>query len=99
MVRLTDLALSEFFNKPEGLRSPTVSVVDPAMELALTPSRAAADRRQCRSAVRDGATADAVTSAINRLYGIELQSGPFSVASCASLELLRSSARRYRVRG
>ena len=81
MVRLTDLALSEFFNKPEGLRSPTVSVVDPAMGTGTYPLSVL--RRIGDSAAAlygDGATADAVTSAINRLYGIELQSGPFSVA-------------------
>jgi hypothetical protein len=81
MVRLSDAALKVFLGKPDGLRHPSVSIVDPAMGTGTYPlsvlrhvGRAAADQYGA------GAGPEAISSALARLYGIELQSGPFSVA-------------------
>lgn len=81
MVRLTDIVLREIYGKPKGLNDPTVSMVDPAMGTGTYPLSLL--RRIGNNASKElgpGAKADAVTDAVERLYGIELQSGPFSVA-------------------
>jgi hypothetical protein len=81
MVRLTDLALKTHLGKPEGLRNPHVSIVDPAMGTGTYPlsvlRHVAAEASAQYGA---GAAPEAVSNAVARLYGIELQSGPFSVA-------------------
>lgn len=80
MVRLTDTALKEYLGKPEGLRNPNVSIVDPAMGTGTYPLSVL---RHVSSAAKaqygKGAGPEAVSSAVARLFGIELQSGPFSV--------------------
>lgn len=81
MVRLTDLALKTHLGKPEGLRNPHVSIVDPAMGTGTYPLsvlRHVAD--QAAAQYGPGAAPEAVSNAVARLYGIELQSGPYSVA-------------------
>lgn len=81
MVRLTDLALKTYLDKPEGLRNPHVSIVDPAVGTGTYPLsvlRHVADRAAAQYG--PGAAPEAVSNAAARLYGIELQSGPFSVA-------------------
>lgn len=81
MVRLTDTALKQFMARPEGLRNPHVSIVDPAMgtgtyPLSILRHAGAAAAKQ----FGPGAAPEAVSNVVNRLYGIEIQSGPFSVA-------------------
>lgn len=81
MVRLTDEALKEFFGKPEGLRDPNVSIVDPAMGTGTYPLSVL--RHVSEAAAKQygpGAASEAASSLMSRLYGIEIQSGPFSVA-------------------
>lgn len=81
MVRLTDVVLKTHLGKPEGLRNPHVTIVDPAMGTGTFPLSVL--RHVGRSAAQqygDGAGSEAVSNAIQRLYGIEIQSGPFSVA-------------------
>ena len=80
MTRLTDQALKKYLSIPEGLSADSVAVIDPAMGtgtygLSIIQHVAAQAEKY-----GPGAVADAVTSVANRLYGIELQSGPFSVA-------------------
>lgn len=81
MVRITDLALKEYLGRAKGLRDPTVTVIDPAMGTGTYPLSVL--RHVASEAAKEfgpGAAAEAVSSAIERLYGIEIQSGPFSVA-------------------
>lgn len=81
MVRLTDLALKTYMGKPEGLRNPSVSIIDPAMGTGTYPLSvlrhvgAAASQQY-----GPGAAPEAVSNVVARLYGVEIQSGPFSVA-------------------
>lgn len=81
MVRLADEALKTHLGKNEGLRHPNVSIIDPAMgtgtyPLSILRSVSAAASEQ----YGPGAGSEAVANAAARLYGIEIQSGPFSVA-------------------
>ncbi|MFB9315181.1 type ISP restriction/modification enzyme [Nocardioides plantarum] len=81
MVRLTDIALKDYLGKAEGLRNPNVSIIDPAMGTGTYPLSIL--RHVASSASTQygpGAASEAVSSAVQRLYGIELQSGPYSVA-------------------
>ncbi|WP_255029151.1 type ISP restriction/modification enzyme [Rhodococcus sp. GA1] len=80
MVRLTDTVLKTYLGKPEGLRNPNVSIVDPAMGTGTYPLavlRHVSDAAKAQYG--KGAGPEAVSSAVARLFGIELQSGPFSV--------------------
>lgn len=81
MVRLTDEALRVYFNKPRSFRDPSVAVVDGSMGTGTYPleilNHAAA---QAKSEYGQGAVPEALTSLAPRLYGLEIQSGPFSVA-------------------
>src|SRR5699024_2901209 len=70
----------KYLSIPEGLSADSVAVIDPAMGtgtygLSIVQHVAAQAEKY-----GPGAVADAVTSVAKRLYGIELQSGPFSVA-------------------
>lgn len=81
MVHLTDSALKTYLGKPDGLRNPHVSIIDPAMgtgtyPLSVLREVAAAAAKQ----YGPGAAPEAVSSVLSRLYGMEIQSGPFSVA-------------------
>lgn len=81
MVRLTDLALKTYMGKAEGLRNPFVSIIDPAMGTGTYPLSVL--RHVGAAAAQQygpGAAPEAVSNAVARLYGIEIQSGPFSVA-------------------
>lgn len=81
MVRITEEALKSFFDKPRAFRDPSVAIVDGAMGTGTYPleilNRAANQAKQEYGA---GAVPEALTSLAHRLYGLELQSGPFSVA-------------------
>ena len=81
MVRLTDMAIKHYLDKPKGLRDPAVSVIDPAMGTGTYPlSILRHVAAEAAAEFGPGAASEAVSSAIERLYGIEIQSGPFSVA-------------------
>lgn len=80
MVNLTDQALRTYLNRPKGFSDESVAVIDPAMGTGTYPLsvlRTVAEQNEKYGA---GAAADAVSNVAERLYGIELQSGPFSVA-------------------
>ena len=80
MVSLTDQALRTYLKRPEGFSDESVAVIDPAMGTGTYPLsvlRSVAGQNERYGA---GAVSDAVSNMANRLYGIELQSGPFSVA-------------------
>lgn len=81
MVSWADEAVREHLGRPQGLRDPSTSVIDPAMGTGTYPlsvlRKVAAD---AATEYGPGAAPEAVSSMVSRLYGIELQSGPFSVA-------------------
>ena len=81
MVRLVDEALQSDFALPEGLASPSVRVVDPAVGtgtflLGILKRIAAWHERNQGS----GTVPEAIDSALQRLVGFEIQLGPYAVA-------------------
>lgn len=91
MVRFTDDVLREKFDRRQGLRHPHVSVIDSSMGTGTFPISVL---RFVGSAAEDeygpGARPEAVSSMAARLYGIELQTGPFSVAELRLSEALKN---------
>jgi len=83
MVRMVDEALQspERFNLPSGLASPDVSLADPAVGTG-TFLLGVLQRIRATVEAQEGAGAvpAAITSALSRLIGFELQFGPFAVA-------------------
>lgn len=81
MVRLTDEAIKAHLELPEGLRHPDVTVVDPAMGTGTYPLSVLRHvGEEASNQYGPGAASEAVRSAAARIFGIEIQSGPFSVA-------------------
>jgi hypothetical protein len=95
MVRFTDDVLQATFGRREGLRDPHVTVIDSSMGTGTFPLSVL--RHVGRAAAADfgaGARPEAVTSMAARLYGIELQSGPFSVAELRLSEAMKAEGAR-----
>src|SRR5690606_33401891 len=82
MVRLCDEALrSSRYGLPRGLADGSVHIADPAVGSGTFPL--AILRRIAETVAKDegpGSVAGAITEAAKRLYGFELQFGPFAVA-------------------
>lgn len=89
MTRLADQALKAHMGIPDGLSSPEVAVIDPAMGTGTYPLSVIQHVAEAAAPYGKGAVADEVTSAAERLYGIELQSGPFSVAELRLSQAIR----------
>ncbi|MFD1375190.1 type ISP restriction/modification enzyme [Micrococcus antarcticus] len=89
MTRLADEALKKYLNTPDGLSADTVAVIDPAMGTGTYPLSVLRQVAENSSKYGHGAVSDAVTAAAQRLYGIELQSGPFSVAELRLTQAIR----------
>ena len=89
MTQLTDEALKKYLKTPKGLSADSVAVIDPAMGTGTYPLSVL--RRVANDAQKygEGAVGDAVTAAAGRLYGIEIQSGPFSVAELRLTQAVR----------
>ena len=81
MVQFADTILREHLGKHRGLADPTVTVVDPATGTG-TFLLAVIDRIARRVAEQDGVamTPAMLEAAADRLYGFEIQAGPFAVA-------------------
>lgn len=92
MVRLTDDVLKKQFHRSEGLRDPHVTVADSSMGTGTFPLSVL---RHVGDAAANqfgpGARPEAVTNMAARLYGIELQSGPFSVAELRLSEAMKDA--------
>lgn len=91
MVSFTDAVLRSQFQRRDGLRNPHVTVVDSSMGTGTFPLSVL--RHVGDAAAREfgpGARPEAVTSMASRLYGIELQSGPFSVAELRLSEAMKA---------
>lgn len=80
MVRLTDDAVIAHFAEPAGLGSSAVSIIDPAMGTGTYPLSILRHVGAGARSRGSGAVSDAISDAVSRIYGIEIQSGPFSVA-------------------
>jgi N-6 DNA Methylase len=81
MVRLCDEALKSRFNKPAGLADAEVQIADPAVgsgTFLLGLLRHMADWKEADEG--KGAVGPFITEAAKRLFGFELQFGPFAVA-------------------
>ncbi|MGC5026994.1 type ISP restriction/modification enzyme [Tsukamurella sp. DT100] len=81
MTRLVDDALAQRFGISQGLADKGVTVLDPAVGTGTFPI--AVLERIAARVVQDqgpGAKGAAITAALNRLIGFELQLGPFAVA-------------------
>jgi hypothetical protein len=81
MVRLCDEALKSRFDKPAGLADAEVQIADPAVgsgTFLLGLLRHMADWKEADEG--KGAVGPFITEAAKRLFGFELQFGPFAVA-------------------
>jgi Type ISP C-terminal specificity domain/N-6 DNA Methylase len=92
MVRLVDEALrGPVFNRPTGLASADVMIADPAVG---TGTFLLGVLRKIAANVSDdqgeGSVAGAIRSAATRLFGFELQFGPFAVAQLRLLAEMQS---------
>lgn len=89
MVRLTDDVLVTRLGRADGFEDESVVVADPAMGTG-TYLHSIIEFIAARVAERDGhgAAAAAVTLLARRLYGFELQMGPFAVAELRATDLL-----------
>lgn len=90
MTRLTEDALVQFFGKQRAFRDPSVTVLDGSMGTGTYPltilERAGL---QAKAEYGEAAEPEALTSLAARMYGIEIQSGPFSVAELRITKTLR----------
>ena len=93
MVRLTDEALRDpkLFNRREGLAAPSVTICDPAVGtgtfLLGVLRRIAATIEEDQGA---GAVGPAIAAAAERIFGFELQFGPFAVAQLRLIAEMQS---------
>lgn len=93
MVRLTDEALRDpkLFNRPEGLAAPSVTICDPAVG---TGTFLLGVLRRIADAVKndqgEGAVGPAIAAAVDRIFGFELQFGPFAVAQLRMIAEMQS---------
>jgi hypothetical protein len=93
MVRLTDEALRDpkLFNRREGLAAPSVTICDPAVGtgtfLLGVLNRIAATIEEDQG---PGAVPGAIAAAVDRIFGFELQFGPFAVAQLRLIAEMQS---------
>ncbi|WP_327290313.1 type ISP restriction/modification enzyme [Streptomyces sp. NBC_01198] len=90
MVRLTEDVLRTRLGQPGGFRSDGVRIVDPAMGTG-TFLHTIIERVAEQAAEGSGRamSADAISRLAPRLYGFEMQMGPFAVAELRASELLK----------
>lgn len=91
MVRLTEEVLTTRLNRPDGFRDDAVVTVDPAMGTG-TYLQTILERvaEQAHELDGPGGVAPAVTQVARRMYGFELQMGPYAVAELRAADLLAS---------
>lgn len=93
MVRLTDEALRDpaLFNRSEGLAAPSVTICDPAVgtgTFLLGVLRRIAET--IKNDQGEGAVGPAIAAAVDRIFGFELQFGPFAVAQLRLIAEMQS---------
>lgn len=91
MVRLVEECLATRLGKPRAFLDPSVVTVDPAMGTG-TYLHTILERVAELTTTTDGpgAVAGAVTKAVERLNGFELQMGPYAVAELRTADLLHT---------
>ncbi len=92
MTRLVDEALrGPLFERPAGLAAPDVTIADPAVGTG-TFLLGALDRiaQNVRADQGEGAVGPAIAAAAKRIFGFELQFGPFAVAQLRILAEMRT---------
>lgn len=89
MTRLTDEALKKYLNVEQGLSSDDIAVIDPAMGTGTYPLSVLRHIARDAEPYGAGAVSDAISSAAHRIYGLELQSGPYSVAELRLTQAVR----------
>lgn len=100
MVRITDDALKQVFQREAGLCDESVTVIDSSMGTGTYPlSILRYAGEQAAKQYGPGARAGAVTSMAERLYGIEIQSGPFAVAELRLTEAMKAQGAALPVKG
>lgn len=89
MVRLAEDVLVQRLDRPDGFADPSVVVADPAMGTGGYLQQVIEHVAE-KVGERDGkgSVAGAVTDLATRLYGFELQMGPFAVAELRATDLL-----------
>lgn len=89
MVRLAEDVLVEKLHRPDGFADPDVVVADPAMGTGGYLHQVI-EHVAARVSARDGegAVAGAITNLATRIFGFELQMGPFAVAELRATDLL-----------
>lgn len=89
MVRLAEDVLVQRLDRADGFADPSVVIADPAMGTGGYLQQViehVAERVEARDG--KGSVAGAVTDLATRLYGFELQMGPFAVAELRATDLL-----------
>lgn len=90
MVRLTEDVLASVLGKPQKFRDPSVNVIDPAVGTGTFPlSILSRTADQAGLEFGPGAAPEALTNLASRLYGFEIQSGPYSVAELRLADVLK----------
>lgn len=100
MVRLAEEILVTHLGRPRGFRDPRVHTVDPAMGTGTYPL--AIMKRVAEKAAAEygaGAAPEGIANLMERLYGFELQSGPFSVAELRVSGLMKEFGAKLPERG
>lgn len=89
MTRLVEEVLQTHLNKPTGFADPSVVTVDPALGTG-TFLHTIIERVGEQIAIHDGqgAVPGGVTTLATRLFGFELQLGPFAVAELRATDLM-----------
>lgn len=96
MVRLTEDVLAKVLGKTQKFRDPSVNVVDPAVGTGTFPlSILSRTAEQAALEHGPGAAPEALTSLAARLYGFEIQSGPYSVAELRFSDVLNKYKARH----
>lgn len=90
MVRLTEDVLRTRLGQPDGFGADEVRIVDPAMGTG-TYLHTIIERVAAQAVDRYGPAMarDAISRLASRLYGLELQMGPFAVAELRTSDLLK----------
>ena len=100
MVRLTDEALRDpkLFNRREGLAAPSVTICDPAVGTGTLGvlNRIAATIEEDHG---PGAVPEAIAAAVDRIFGFELQFGPFAEAQLRLIAEMQSLSGRSLIEG
>ncbi|MGK5741540.1 type ISP restriction/modification enzyme [Micromonospora sp. URMC 103] len=100
MVGLSDQALRKHLGQPQGLRSANVAIVDPAMGTGTYPLSVLRHvATEASAQYGPGAAPEAVANAVERLYGMELQSGAFSVAELRVTSAISDSGAEFPAKG